>query len=131
MAASIAALVNAIKAVRVGHLRRMLSLLKPGGIGILISDVVSSETAPDIETAGEKELPELVRKLVDDGNFFSGTNPAQILSDLNILQRLAGGPETAQVFDPWIWNLGPRSYAVSAIRFQKKGPIQSVENDEG
>ena len=119
------ALGNAIKAIRMGHLRRMLNLLRPGGIGVLISDVVSSDTAPEIESTAEAELDELVRKLVDSGNFFSGTNPAQILADLNILERLSGGPETAQVFDPWIWNPGPRRYAVTAIRFQKKRPVMA------
>jgi hypothetical protein len=119
------AFINAVKAMRIGHLRRMLNLLKPGGIAVLVTDVVSSDTAPEILSTSAEELSDLLKQLVSDRNFFTGTNPAQLLSDLNVLERLPQGPETVQVFDPWIWNLGPRSYAVNAVRFQARRPADA------
>ncbi|HIK91336.1 MAG TPA: hypothetical protein EYG03_05020 [Planctomycetes bacterium] len=114
--------VNALKAVRMGHLRRMLSLLRPGGVAIFVSDIVSSDTAEQLTTATPEQLPEIVRTLVADRNFFSGTNPSVVLSELNVLSRLATGPDTVHTIDPWTWNLGDRTYAVYAFRIQKKTP---------
>ena len=113
---------SVVKAIRVGHLRRMLSMLRRGGVGILVSDVVSSETAPDLTITDDAELPVLVKKLVNEGNFFSGTNPSTMINDLNLLSRLPNGPETVHTIDPWRWTLNDRTYAVYAMRIQKKLP---------
>ena len=112
--------VNALKAVRIGHLRRMLSLLRPGGVAIFVSDIVSSDTAEQLKTATTEQMPEIVRTLVAEKNFFSGTNPAVLLSELNVLSRLATGPDTVHTIDPWTWDIGQRTYAVYAFRIQKK-----------
>ena len=113
---------NALKAVRIGHLRRMLNMLRPGGVAILISDVVSSVTAPELADAKESELPDLVQKLVTARNFFSGTNPATVLAELNLLTKTAGGPESVHTIDPWKWQLGERAFAVYGMRIQKTQP---------
>ncbi|MDG1894594.1 MAG: hypothetical protein P8J37_06780 [Fuerstiella sp.] len=115
--------VNALKALRVGHLRRMLSLLRPGGVAIFVSDIVSSDTAEQLMTATTEQMPELVKTLVAEKNFFSGTNPSVILAELNVLSRLATGPDTVHTIDPWKWNMGERVYAVYAFRIQKKMPV--------
>lgn len=115
-----AAFSYALKAVRIGHLRRMLTMLRPGGVAILISDVVSSATAPELVDAEESDIPELVRKLVDSRNFFSGTNPAIVLAELNVLTKTAGGPESVHTIDPWKWQPGNRTFAVYGMRIQKK-----------
>lgn len=120
-----AAFSNALKAVRIGHLRRMLKMLRPGGVAILISDVVSSVTAPELVEAEESEMPELVRKLVNEKNFFSGTNPAIVLAELNILTKTANGPEAVHTIDPWKWQPGDRTFAVYGMRIQKRRPESS------
>ena len=117
-----AAFSNALKAVRVGHLRRMLNMLRPGGVAILISDVVSSVTAPELVDTDDSELPELVRKLVGTQNFFSGTNPATVLAELNLLTKTADGPESVHTVDPWKWQPGERTFAVYGMRIQKTRP---------
>ncbi|MEP3478841.1 MAG: hypothetical protein ABJZ55_06310 [Fuerstiella sp.] len=117
-----AAFSNALKAVRIGHLRRMLNMLRPGGVAILISDVVSSVSAPELVDAKESELPDLVRKLVTSRNFFSGTNPAAVLAELNLLTKTAGGPESVHTIDPWKWQPGERTFAVYGMRIQKTQP---------
>lgn len=111
---------NALKALRIGHLRRMLSLLRPGGVGVFVSDIVSSDTAEQLKTATAEQMPEIVRTLVAEKNFFSGMNPSVVLSELNVLSRLATGPDTVHTIDPWTWDMGVRTYAVYAFRIQKK-----------
>ncbi len=118
--------VNALKALRVGHLRRMLSLLRPGGVAIFVSDIVSSDTAEQLKTATTEQMPELVKTLVAEKNFFSGTNPSVVLSELNVLSRLATGPDTVHSIDPWRWDMGERAFAVYAFRIQKKMPQPPV-----
>ena len=50
-----------------------------------------------------------------------------MISDLNLLSRLPKGPESVHTFDPWPWHLGDRTYAVYALRIQKKLPVEEVE----
>lgn len=118
---------NTIKAVRMGHLRRLLSMLRPGGVAIFVSDVVSSAVAPELLDATAESLPELVRRLVSQGKFLSGTNPALMLADLNLLSRLPTGAESVHSLDPWLWQMPDRSCAVYALRIQKKLPASETE----
>ena len=113
-----------LRAVRIGHLRRMLSMIRKGGVGILITDLVSSETAPELKNTTPEDLHDVVRKLVNNRNFFSGTNPGATIADLNLLSKLPDGPESVHTLDPWLWHLGERTYAVYGLRFQRKLPLQ-------
>ena len=69
----------------------------------------------------------MLKKLLDSQNFFSGTNPATVLTDLNVLARLPDGPEAVHTIDPWPWHLGNRTYAVYGLRFQKKLPLEESD----
>jgi hypothetical protein len=120
---------HGLKAIRLGHLRRLLSMLRPGGVAVFISDVVSSDTSDELKTATLQSTPELVKKLVNAGNFFSGANPALMLADLNMLTRLPGGPESVHTIDPWPWRMGDRVYAVYAFRIQKAQPVKEVTEE--
>ncbi|MET9325158.1 hypothetical protein ABZX75_34390 [Streptomyces sp. NPDC003038] len=100
--------------VRDTHLETMLNLLRPGGRGLLINDLVSSDTYPQLRTTSHHELPQLLMNLIRLGNFFTGCNPWAIA------QRLAQAPLHASriaVSPPWRWDIGPRSYLVCAISF--------------
>lgn len=118
---------NALKALRIGHLRRMINMLRTGGVAIFVTDVVSSVSAPELESATADSLPEMIKDLVARQNFFTGTSPATVLNDLNVLSRLPTGPETVHTIDPWLWDLGDRKYAVYALRIQKRIPLPEVE----
>jgi hypothetical protein len=109
-----------IQALRRGHLRRMLQLLKSDGYGLFVSDLVSSETVPELATCTDAELPSVVKRSLNDRNFFSGLNPAVVLSDLQ--QELSTAESqsfTLKIFPPWKWQMGPRVYAVYAILFSR------------
>ncbi|MGB4741308.1 MAG: hypothetical protein WBH50_24175, partial [Fuerstiella sp.] len=115
---------NALKAIRIGHLRRMLSMLRPGGVAIFVTDTASSKTAPILHKATDATIAEIVKQLVVDKNFYSGTNPAMLLADLNVLSRLPNGPDTVHTTDPWIWHIDERALATYAFRIQKKLPVK-------
>jgi hypothetical protein len=72
--------VEAIQAIRLGHLRLLARLTAPGGRGLLVTDLVSSETCPDLGSTSEADLPDKLVKLIAGRNFFTGLNPAVLLS---------------------------------------------------
>lgn len=109
-----------IQAVRRGHLVRILQLLKPGGRGILISDLVSSETTPAMTSIDDSGLPQLLAQALAQGNFFSGLHPGVMLQDLKTSPDIAADNESPALTAPWRWQMGPRTYAVYAVMFRKK-----------
>ena len=109
-----------VQAVRHRHLEILTELLVPGGWGVLVCDFVSSQTAPQIVSAEDFALPALLGELIALGNFFTGLNPAVIHSLLTTRDSLRRRVEQVAVLPPWKWNLGPRWYAVFAIRFRRR-----------
>ena len=114
-----------VRAIRARHLRLMTDLLAPGGTGLLICDLVSSDSLQDLPRVREHELTGLIQKLARDGNFFSGLFPDALVAALH------RGPDTGprvcdvRLLPPWLWRLGPqRTFLVYAVRFRK-----SVDSD--
>lgn len=109
-----------VQALRLRHLKQLSRGLKPGGRGVLITDVVSSETCAELATIADWQLPGLLQQLVATRNFFTGVNP------LILWQLLAtGGDRELDIDDvaplsPWTWNLGPRVYAVCGWTFRRR-----------
>ena len=105
-----------VLAVRNQHLRTLVSWLKPDGVGILITDFVSSETCEELPNLSDEELPAAARRWLADRNFFSGINPGILRSQLAATEGVWS--ESIQLAKPWKWDLGPRVYAVTAIIFR-------------
>ena len=105
----------------------MLELLARGGTGLLICDLVSSDSRDDLARVPEHELGGLVRKLADDRNFFSGLYPDAMLATLQNEPRLAGLSTDIRLLSPWLWRLGPlRTFLVYAIRLRKTAQSSAV-----
>ena len=109
--------------VRDQHLRLMLSMLRPGGRGVLISDFVSSDSCPELPDLPLPELPEMARHWIDGQNFFTGTNPFAIKRQLIEECTLPVCRDRVEIIRPWKWDFGPRVYAVSAVRFERAGDL--------
>jgi len=110
-----------VQAVREVHLLLLLQLLRVGGLGVLVSDMVSTDTAPVLTSTSPQDLPALMVKLVEERNFFSGVNPF-VIEDL--LKRNASlTPLIARTafHSPWLWRLNSaRSYLTFAMSFQRR-----------
>jgi hypothetical protein len=104
---------------RSNHFRLMINQLRPGGTGLLVTDLVSSDTLPQLLAANELALPELARTCVQQGNFFTGLNPAVVHALLTTDPDLSPGITDVVMVPPWTWDLGPRVYLVYAVRFQR------------
>jgi hypothetical protein len=106
------------------HLHALLSLTKPGGRCLLVTDAVSSDTAPLDDLEGPHATDErgaLLRRLDAEGCLFSGTSPALALSLLHNDPALSRDVVDPFVVEPWVWRLSPqRSVLVYALSFGRR-----------
>lgn len=72
-----------ILAVRNRHLEHMVELLHPGGTGVLVTDFVASETAPELARLSDAEVADRATHWLGTRNFFTGTNPYAIVNHLS------------------------------------------------
>lgn len=109
-----------VRAIRGRHLRLMVDLLAPGGAGLLVCDLVSSESVDELPRVPEHELPGLLRKLARDGKFFSGLYPHALENVFESDPRIAPRVRDVRLLTPWLWRLGPlRSFFVYGLRFRR------------
>lgn len=109
-----------LQAIRLGHMRLLADLLVPGGVGLLITDVVSSDSCNALHTAEETQLPVLLTEEVRRHNFFHGVNPFIIEKVLRTDPVLAQLIEGIAPIHTWKWDVGPRVYAVCGFGFRIK-----------
>jgi hypothetical protein len=92
-----------VLALRRRHLVALLELVCSGGASVLVSDIVSTASAPDLAICPEHDLTNRLTKLIEEQNFFTGANPSAIW------QELSGDPVFSdllaeiKVHDPWLW----------------------------
>jgi hypothetical protein len=90
-------------AVRDKHLRDVVDLTKPGGTAILITDVVSSTTAPALRSTPPQNLEAEMARLVSAHNFFTGVNPYRLVALLEEDPRYRNRVSTVRIVGPWLW----------------------------
>ena len=102
-------------AIRLGHLRLLAGLARPGGRVVLITDVATSERCPEIAAqVGPPGLAQ-VADLAASHRLIRGVNPFTIAGlmrrDPSLSTRLA----RVELHAPWHWRLHRRAYLVCAI----------------
>jgi hypothetical protein len=112
--------IGAVQAVRLGHLRLLARLIAPAGSGILCTDIVSSDTVPELATVAPGELFTTLRRLVEAQNFFHGLNPAVLDSVLRTDPALQAQIAEIGYRAPWLWHQRDRCYAVLAATMRKR-----------
>lgn len=107
-------------ALRDKHLVDLAHLTRPGGVLILVSDLVSTATAPHLANVAEADLEQEMAALVAADNFFTGTNPYRILALLEEHPGLREAVTDVQLMNPWMWAVTPDrqhlTYAIVARR---------------
>jgi hypothetical protein len=103
------------------HLQLLSELVRPGGRAALVSDLVSSDTAPHLLQLTEAQLPDAMHELVLAKNFFTGLNPYIIAEELRTEAHYGADPERVTLHPPWWWPLtDERGYLVFAISFVRR-----------
>jgi hypothetical protein len=106
--------------IRLQHLRTLASLTAPGGTALLFADFVSSESYPELLNAPPGALASIMDRVLSQDHCFPGMNPSSICRLLAEPPLAAYWVETPTMSPPWVWNLGPRSYLVTAITCRRK-----------
>jgi hypothetical protein len=110
-----------VLAVRNRHLEMMVDLLKPGGVGLLITDFVATETAPELAHLDDSQVPAAAVNWINQRNFFTGANPYAIRDYLQGLRDTGRAVENVQASPAWRWDIGAKQLAVSAVSFRRIG----------
>lgn len=110
-----------ILALRDGHLRLLARLLRPRGVALLVTDVVSSDTLPELLVVERPEaLDGLLRSALTLGNFFTGANPYAVATALRRESILRKTVTDVSMVGPWRWRVEPRrAYLVVALYFRR------------
>ena len=112
-----------IAVIRRSHVRVMLETLRPGGWGLLITDVVASDTVPALlDTPSTARLERILSDLAASHNHFIGLIPQWLIPapgwDPRI-DALISGPE---ILPPWVWqDRVNHARLVVAMTFRRKG----------
>ncbi|MFO1063335.1 MAG: hypothetical protein U0892_05660 [Pirellulales bacterium] len=113
-------LVTMILQLRHHHLQLIIDILSPGGRGILISDFVSSATLPELASASESDVSQLLQEALKQRNFFTGLNPIALREMLSSSPVFAKQIEQVAVTDFWRWSLGKKQFGVCGYSFVKR-----------
>ncbi|BFU95575.1 MAG: hypothetical protein NTNFB02_22970 [Nitrospira sp.] len=107
-------------ALRDKHLCDLVRLTRPGGRCVLVTDIVSSTTAPQLLHTTETDLESEMGKLVAARNFFTGTNPYRIVAVLEKDPTLRDAVCDVRLLNPWLWAVTPDRHhltcAILAVR---------------
>ena len=109
-----------LSVIRQRHVRLLAELTAPGGTGILITDFVSSDSAPELPAVADDQLPAVLSELIEAHNFFHGLNPAVIASLFKQDAVIAPLVASIELPKPWLWDFDLRHYAVAAFKFRRK-----------
>jgi hypothetical protein len=109
--------------VRRRHLQLLAELCAPGGTVVLVTDIVSSTTCPELPTISESELADFVGRQIQQHNFFTGVNPFVLRQLLETDTAVAPLVSDVRLSLPWRWQLGPRTYAVVALTARRRAAL--------
>jgi hypothetical protein len=90
-------------ALRDKHLRDLVRLTQPGGMCVLVTDIVSTTTAPELLRTAEPDLEPAMARVVAAKNFFTGVNPYRIVALLEEDAAFRADLSDVRLCDPWLW----------------------------
>ena len=109
-------------AIRRRHVRQMVEWLAPGGTGLLVIDLATTERVGSLVHTHKDRLAEVAARTVGNARHFPGLDPDTLRSALTDDPRVSGMVAGVQSVAPWLWTLGPhKSFLVYAIRFRRTG----------
>jgi hypothetical protein len=105
-------------AVTAVHLATIAGATTPGGTGLLVFDVLSSQKAPELRAldgASPEALASFVERQEREGGHLE-PDPRGLLARLGALGRLVTSP---RLTEPWLWNIGAETQLVYGLVFSR------------
>ncbi len=106
---------EAMLALRDRHIELLLDKLSGPGPAFLFTDVVSSDTLPQLGQSVQ-DLTELLKKAIAERNHFHGVNPFALRHLLTEDPRFKQRLTSVDFSQPWIWDATTRFYCCVAVR---------------
>ncbi|MBX2819423.1 MAG: hypothetical protein KTR29_07070 [Rhodothermaceae bacterium] len=107
--------------IRAAHFRLMASLMAARGTGVLVTELISSNTCKELFQCPEDRLSELYYQLIEEQRYFQGTNPKTLIPALLEDPFMSSQIAETKLTAPWRWLLGPeRSFLAYGFVFRKK-----------
>jgi hypothetical protein len=107
-------------ALALAHIRCVASLVAPGGTGVIITDMASSEKHFGLDAIASGDLTNLTSELESSHRCASGTGPDflwRVLTDDGLITPLLAAPP--RPLPPWLWRFGRElTYLVHGISFR-------------
>lgn len=91
------------------HVRLLCSLLAPGGIGLLVTDLTDSNMYPLDDVAPDADLGVLMRDLLHAGNIIHVAHPGLLSAEIRRDPDLSTRYRVRTPVGPWLWHNGPAS----------------------
>jgi hypothetical protein len=114
--------VGIMAALRARHLRTIAGMLAPGGRGVVLVDLISSEKFADLARLRREELGGFMRKFIADGKHYSGLDPASMARAVETDGELAGRLRRPEFTEPWLWHIGlNKAFLVYGVSVRGRG----------
>lgn len=113
---------NVLFALRNRHLKMLYELPRPNGRALLITDFVSSDTVPDMNSIPDVALADHAMQWIASQNFFTGLNPYALCALIEQDSWFASRTQKLLLSRPWKWQFVQRMYAVCAIDVRLRPP---------
>ena len=119
------------RAVAVAHIRALVLSVTPGGTGILVTDVVSSDTFPVEELLPAWGPMAVLEHLDTTKNVLSGTEVSFLRRCLNRDDVIAPLIEDVRVVPPWLWRLSDHVTLLTyAWVFKRRTLSSQIKSDD-
>lgn len=110
--------------LRYRYLEALASVLKPGGVGIVVIDMVSFLSMKGSKYAklkAEGDWEGLADLAEEENNFFHGTRRESVVAALKTgrLHDLVE-PKSIKLLEPWQWNQGRKRFLVYGVVFSRR-----------
>ena len=107
-------------ALRTRHLRTVVDLIAPGGTGVIVCDIASSDGSPELLGMRANRLQGYLDRLTYTHRGFDGLSPASMTAALAADALVAPLLAPVRQVAPWLWRLGPRrTFLVYALRLRR------------
>jgi hypothetical protein len=107
-------------AVSAIHVRVVAGLLAPGGVGLLVTDLVGSDTYPLDSVPADANLAALMGELLYVGNVIMVSHPGLLSAQIRRDPALARAYAVRFPVGPWIWHDGPeKTFLVYALEITR------------
>jgi hypothetical protein len=103
------------------HVHTLAHLLRPGGVALLVTDLVTNQTYPLDALPENADLIALMTDLLHVGNIIQAAHPGRLSAEIRRDPQLKTAFSTRFPVGPWLWHNGPEhTYLVYGLEISAR-----------